>query len=94
MSSTDRAANTENEILTNSQPMEDNSASEEEEANQMRHEVFADKEFPNDWRVEAIDRDSGDIFVAVFSGPDAEERAREYASWQEAKERNGQRSAA
>jgi hypothetical protein len=48
-------------------------------------EVFPDKEFPNDWHVETIDKDSGDIFVAVFSGPDAEERAREYAEWQESK---------
>jgi hypothetical protein len=48
--------------------------------------VFADKEFPNDWRVEAIERKSGDIFVAVFSGPDAEQRAREYANWQESRQ--------
>ena len=41
--------------------------------------VFADKEFPNDWHVETIDSKTGDIFAAVFSGPDAEERAREYA---------------
>jgi hypothetical protein len=48
-------------------------------------EVFPDKEFPNEWRVEAINRDSGDVFVAVFSGPDAAERAREYASWQQSR---------
>jgi len=51
----------------------------------MKFEAFPDKEFPNEWRVEAIDRKTGDIFVAVFSGPDAEYRAREYADWQESK---------
>lgn len=49
--------------------------------------VFADKEFPNDWHVEAIDAKSGDIFQAVFAGPDAEGRAREYAEWQESRQR-------
>jgi hypothetical protein len=53
----------------------------------MRWSIFADKDFPNDWHVEAIDKDSGDIFVALFSGPEAEKRAREYAEWQEAKGR-------
>ncbi len=51
----------------------------------MQYEVMADPEFPNDWRVEAIDRKSGDIYVAVFSGPDAEQRAREYAEWQQSR---------
>ncbi|MGB0012764.1 MAG: hypothetical protein WBQ03_14235 [Candidatus Sulfotelmatobacter sp.] len=56
--------------------------------------VFADKEFPNDWHVETIDSKTGDIFAAVFSGPDAEERAREYATWQESKDSGTQRRAA
>jgi hypothetical protein len=82
----DRASeNTATSPLTDSRTMEDNFASQKEEEIKMHQEVFADKEFPNDWRVEAIDKDSGDIFVAVFSGPDAEERAREYADWQTAK---------
>jgi hypothetical protein len=83
----DRAASSEKEVLTNSQPLRDNFASQDEEEIKMHQEVFADKEFPNDWRVETIDRDSGDIFVAVFSGPDSEPRAREYAEWQESKQR-------
>lgn len=53
----------------------------------MQITVFADKEFPNDWHVEAIDTKSGDIFQAVFAGPDAEGRAREYAEWQESRQR-------
>jgi hypothetical protein len=48
----------------------------------MEYEVFADKDFPQDWRVEAVDINSGDIYVAVFSGPQAEQRAREYAARQ------------
>ena len=36
-----------------------------------------------EWLVEAIDHDSdGEIFFTLFSGPDAEERARKYAEWQ------------
>lgn len=45
------------------------------------HEVVQDRNSPNDWRVEAIDTKSGDIYVAVFSGPLAEARATEYASF-------------
>ena len=72
-------------VLTNQQPLEENSAPEPGEITQMQIEVFADKQFPNDWHVEAIDTKSGDIFQAVFAGPEAEQRAREYAEWQGAK---------
>ena len=51
--------------------------------NAMKYEVMPDEKFPNEWRCEAIDQQSGDIYIAVFAGPDAEERAREYASWQQ-----------
>ena len=54
----------------------------------MQITVFADKEFPHDWHVEAIDTKSGDIFQAVFAGPDAEDRAREYAEWQQSRQRS------
>ena len=47
----------------------------------MNYEVFADKQFPNDWRAEAIG-DDGDCYVVVFSGPNAEQRAREYAQFE------------
>ena len=37
---------------------------------------------PNAWVVEKLDSDGdGGIDVTVFSGPDAEKRAREYAAW-------------
>ena len=49
----------------------------------MKFEVQQDTKFPNEWRVEAIDNKSGDIYVAVFGGPEAEERAREYATWKQ-----------
>lgn len=35
---------------------------------------------PDQWQVEAVGKD-GEVYVAVFSGPDAEERAHEYANW-------------
>jgi len=49
------------------------------EAN-MEYEVFADKKYHNDWRVEAVDSE-GACFVTIFSGPNAESRAHEYATW-------------
>ena len=45
----------------------------------MNYEVVADREFPNYWRVEAIDSKTGDVYIAVFYGPDAKIRAEEYS---------------
>ena len=37
---------------------------------------------PLSWRVEQIDSDGdGGVDVAIFSGPHAKERAREFADW-------------
>lgn len=85
--------------LNASQLTGDNSTSElRQEAKMKTHnitqEVFPDREFPNEWHVETINGDTGDIFVALFSGPDAEGRAREYAVWQETKHESRQPVAA
>lgn len=40
----------------------------------MKAELFKDRETPGDWRVERED-DDGSIEVAIFSGPNARERA-------------------
>lgn len=48
----------------------------------LTYEVVADRLYPNNWRVEAIDTEA--IFVALFSGPEAENRARDYAAWKNA----------
>jgi hypothetical protein len=45
------------------------------------YEPRQDTMHPEEWRVECIDAKSGDVFVAIFSGPVAEERAREYAAF-------------
>jgi hypothetical protein len=37
----------------------------------------------DEWRVEAI-TEEGQVLVTLFSGPDAERRAREYAAWKNA----------
>jgi hypothetical protein len=42
--------------------------------------VFEDRISPGDWRVEKIDDDGG-IEVAIFAGPQARDRAIEYANW-------------
>lgn len=37
---------------------------------------------PSEWRVEAIDYDNeGVVYVAIFTGPQADQRAAEYAEW-------------
>jgi hypothetical protein len=46
----------------------------------MHYEVVESKQYPGHWHVEAID-DDGRVFVAILSGPNARERAREYAGW-------------
>ena len=46
------------------------------------HEVIEDKLHPGDYRVEAIDTDGdGEVYTAIFVGPDAQKRANEYAGW-------------
>jgi hypothetical protein len=48
----------------------------------MKYEAFQDKDIPGDWRVEFIDfENEGTVYVAIFSGPNARERAEEYAIW-------------
>jgi hypothetical protein len=47
----------------------------------LQYNAIQDKENPSDWRVEAIDIKAGDVYVAVFCGPLAEQRAMEYASF-------------
>jgi hypothetical protein len=42
-------------------------------------EVVQRRNDPNAWGVEAIDRAEGSVYMAVFSGPEARERAEEYA---------------
>jgi hypothetical protein len=47
----------------------------------MNYEAFNDKS-SSDWRVEAVDfENEGNIYIAIFSGPDAQARAEEYAQW-------------
>lgn len=50
------------------------------ERSNLQAEVVPRKDAPGSWGVEAIDyEDDGAISVAIFSGPDAKERALEYA---------------
>ena len=44
------------------------------------YEMVASAGVPDEYRVEGIDHDrEGVVYVAIFSGPEAEQRAREYA---------------
>jgi len=48
----------------------------------MLHEVIKDKHEIDTWRVEAINKEGdGEVFVVIFSGPDAEARALAYVNW-------------
>ncbi|KKN82235.1 hypothetical protein LCGC14_0310480 [marine sediment metagenome] len=47
----------------------------------IEHEIFPSDRSRDEWIVEAIDYDrDGQVYVTIFSGPWAEERAREYVS--------------
>ncbi len=53
----------------------------------MEWECFEDRKNRGDWRVEAIDFDKeGEVYVTIFSGPHARERAQEYAAMKIAQE--------
>ena len=43
-------------------------------------EVFASDRYPDEWCVQTIEAGEGRIVDAIFSGPDAEARAMEYAA--------------
>lgn len=48
----------------------------------MEHEVTEDRLNPGDYRVEAIDKDGdGQVYIAIFVGPNAQQKAEEYAEW-------------
>ena len=48
----------------------------------LTYEVVKDENYPTEWRTEAIDdAGEGECYVVIFTGPRAEERAREYARW-------------
>lgn len=51
----------------------------------MEYEVIQSQDVPGEWRVEAIDFETdGQVYVTIFSGPEAQERAHEYAAWKNA----------
>ena len=59
----------------------------------MKFEAFADKYHAYDWRVEATNEQSdGEVYAAIFSGPDAQQRAEEYAAWKNQQSRSGPRT--
>jgi hypothetical protein len=51
-------------------------------ATAIHYEVVSDSLNAGDFRVEAIDHENdGEVYVTIFSGPDAKSRAEEYARW-------------
>lgn len=47
----------------------------------MRYDAIVDEKIPGVWRAEAISQPAGEHYAVLFSGPDAEARAREFADW-------------
>ena len=53
----------------------------------MEWACLEDRQNRGDWRVEAIDfENEGEVYVAIFSGPSARERAEEYAALESGQE--------
>jgi len=55
----------------------------------MKYEIKESKEYPGDWTVGAVEdppEGDGDIYLAIFSGPLARERAEEYEKFKNALE--------
>jgi len=56
--------------------------------NFLQYETIEDNRHSGDYRVEAIDQENdGEIYVAIFAGPDARARALEYADWKNSSQR-------
>ena len=53
----------------------------------MQYVVVPDVNLIDTWRSEAIEYPEGLCYVVIFSGPNAETRAREYAAWKNADDR-------
>lgn len=54
----------------------------------LQYETIEDNRHPGDYRVEAIDMESeGEVYTAIFTGPDARARAQEYADWKNLSQR-------
>lgn len=49
-------------------------------AQPLKYESMADQQVQGDWRVEAYDEASGQTYIAIFTGPNSEARAAEYAA--------------
>lgn len=48
----------------------------------LKYEVVESRGVPGEWRAEAINMEGdGEVYVVLFSGPSARERAEEYAEW-------------
>ena len=49
----------------------------------MQYEMKASR-FEGEWVVEAINEEAeGEVYVAIFAGPEAKARAAEYAAWKQ-----------
>jgi len=47
----------------------------------LHYEAFQDMDDPSNWRVEGIDSKAGDVYIAIFAGSLAKQRATEYSDF-------------
>ena len=47
----------------------------------LKFQPIQDRRSPVNWRVEALNSKGSDVFVAIFYGPYAQQRAEEYAKF-------------
>ena len=59
--------------------VDDRRSSERPNADDLRAKVFEDRIVRDDWRVEKMDRDGGVEYIEIFAGPNARQRAIDYA---------------
>ncbi len=55
----------------------------------LQFKTFPDKEYQDSWRVEALDETTGEVYIALFSGPESDRLAHEYEAF-----KNGRHPAA
>ena len=48
---------------------------------ELKYHAFQSTNHIGEWRVEAFEYPEGLCYVAIFTGPNAEDRAEEYAAW-------------
>lgn len=47
----------------------------------IRYKIKECRDHPGEWRVEGVDRKTGEVYIAIFEAGLARERAEKYLAW-------------